>query len=324
MKPEIIAELSANHLGDLDRAIALVDAAAEAGADAIKLQVWASGRMVLDHDYTLKDGPWAGRKLSELYHEAHTKWDWVPILFARARSRGIDPFASVFDEDALAFLEVCRCPRYKIASFELVDTPLIAKVARTGKPMIISTGMASMAEIALAVDAARTNGCSDLTLLKCTSAYPAPASGVWLYGIAHLQEQFNCKVGLSDHTQGIGVAIAATALGATVIEKHFTLLRADGGPDASFSLEPDELKQLVTECRRAAEAMNKLDVQTSEDPQRKLRRSLYYTRDMLEGETITESDLTTARPCLGRYPYEISQIIGTACTKDVKRHEPVT
>ena len=324
MKPEIVAELSCNHLGSLDRAMALVDDAAKAGADAVKLQVWHHDRMVLDKSYILPDGPWAGRNLAALYEDAETPWDWVPQIFNRARANRIEAFASVFDTAALAFLEDCGCPRYKIASFELVDTPLIEAVARTGKPMIISTGMATMGEIGYAVEAARQGGCTNLTLLKCTSAYPAPPSSIWLPGIDWLQGHFGCNVGLSDHTQGIGIAIAAVALGATMIEKHFTLSRSDGGPDAAFSAEPQELAQLVRECKAVAQALQVPDVQTSEDPQRRLRRSLYYARDINAGDTITAQDLCTARPMRGRYPYEIQSIIGTECKHNVTKNQPVS
>jgi len=251
VKPFIVAELSCNHQGSLDRALALVDAVVDAGADAIKLQTWTPGSMVQDHTYVMRTGPWRGRNLANLYHEAHTPWEWHPVIFDYAQKQGIEAFSTPFDVGALEFLESLNCPRYKVASFSLINLPLIRAIAETRTPIILSTGMATEEEINAAIDA---SGYNDLTLLKCTSAYPADASDA---NLATMQDMaaFYGNSGLSDHTPGIGVAVAAAALGATVIEKHLTLLRADGGPDAAFSMEPDEFKQMVTACRQAAAAI---------------------------------------------------------------------
>lgn len=249
---KIVAELSANHLGSLKRALDIVSAAAKAGADAVKFQTFTPEQMVAP-DLHIVAGPWAGRRAVELYRQAHTPREWHADLFTYARELGLEAFASVFHPDDVDFLETLGCPMYKVASFEIIDHALIAHAARTGKPLVISTGMASFAEIDEAVLLAKDAGCLDLTLLKCTSAYPAPASEVNLAAgreMGHLWR--NVRWGLSDHTDGIGVAVAAAALGATMIEKHLTLARADGGPDAAFSMEPHEFAQMVTECRRGA------------------------------------------------------------------------
>lgn len=262
-RPFIVAELSANHLGSLDRAVDIVQAAADAGADAIKLQTFTPEQMA-ETNAVVESGPWAGRKLLELYREAHTPREWHKPLFGLAKLRGMVAFSSVFHPDDVDFLETLDCPIYKIASFELTDLALIERTARTMKPVIMSTGMATYDEIAGAArivwrhgkgGAMKAASDGDVTLLKCTSAYPADASDSNLATLADIRERFSCDVGLSDHTPGIGVAVAATALGATVIEKHLTLSRADGGPDAAFSMEPHEFAQLVTECRRAAAAI---------------------------------------------------------------------
>lgn len=255
MKPLFVAEVSANHLGSLKRALAIVEAAAAAGADAVKLQTFTPEQMV-DAGATAKSGPWAGRGLLELYREAHTPREWHRTIFDFAARVGIKAFSSAFHRDDVDFLETLGCPIYKIASFELTDHALIRYAARTGKPLIISTGMATLGEIAMAANAAKTAGCPDLTLLKCTSAYPADCSDANLAAMAWLPRLARCDgFGLSDHTLGIGVAVAAVALGASVIEKHLTLSREDGGPDAAFSMEPGEFARMVTEGRRAAAAI---------------------------------------------------------------------
>ena len=259
MTPFIVAELSCNHGGSLDRALELVRAAADAGANAVKLQTWTPGTMVSDHAAVMETGPWAGQNLAKLYEEAHTPWHWHKPIFDYAQSRGIEAFSTPFDVGALEFLETLGCPRYKIASFEIIDLDLIKSVAATGKPLIMSTGMATRKEIALATVAAYSQKCRDLTLLKCTSAYPASAEDANLATMQALARGYPwCGVGLSDHTRGIGVAVGAAALGATVIEKHLTLLRADGGPDAAFSMEPDEFEDMVIACRQAAAAIGRV------------------------------------------------------------------
>lgn len=273
-KPFIVAELSANHLGSLERAFRIIEEAKIAGADAIKFQTFTVKGMVEDPDVVLSSGPWAGRSLGDLYAEAMTPRSWHQILFEYARSLSIEPFSTPFTPDDVDFLEEFDCPRYKIASFELTDHKLIAHVARTCRPIIMSCGMATDDEIAAAVGVAMDAGCYGVTLLKCTSGYPAPAEEMNLQTMVDMRSRFGWPVGLSDHSQGIGVAVAATALGADVIEKHLTLRRGDGGPDAAFSMEPHEFRQMVTECRRVAAAMG--DVRygptPSELPQVALRR----------------------------------------------------
>jgi len=294
--PFIVAEMSANHLGSLQRALDIVDAAADAGADAIKLQTWKPGTMCIS-DYQLTSGPWAGRMLRDLYQEAHTPWEWHPVIFAHARNRGLIPFSAAFDRESVDFLETLDVDRHKVASFELVDLPLIRYMASKGKPMILSTGMATSAEV---VDALHATGrCQHITLLKCTSAYPADASDANL----RTMDRWPHYVGISDHSLGIGVAVAATALGATYIEKHLTLSRADGGPDAGFSMEPAEFKQLVTECRRAASAIGVPSYGPGPNESTALRRSLWVAKDIAEGEPLRLGDnVVSARPALGLHP----------------------
>lgn len=274
MRPFIVAELSANHLGSLERALRIIDEAKRAGADAVKFQTFTVAGMVEDPKAVLTSGPWAGRSLGDLYAEAMTPRSWHQVLFAYARAIGIEPFSTPFTPDDVDFLEEFDCPRYKIASFELTDHALIRYAARTGKPLIMSTGMADRFEIAAAVGIATGAGCGDVTLLKCTSAYPAPPEEANLRTMVDMAGRYIVKTGLSDHTPGIGVAVAAAALGASVIEKHLTLSRADGGPDAAFSMEPDEFAQMVTECRRAAAAMGEIHYgpTDAEKPQLGLRR----------------------------------------------------
>lgn len=298
----IVAELSANHLGSLERALAIVDAAADAGADAIKLQTWAPGTMCVDPSIVLKRGPWVGRRMVDLYAEAHTPWEWHQPIFHAARRRGMIPFSAAFDRESVDFLERLGVDRHKVASFELTDLPLIRYMASKGKPMILSTGMATGAEVSAAIDACDVIGgrCPSITLLRCTSAYPASPVSANLRGAAR---EFGAAFGLSDHSQGIGVAVAAVALGATYIEKHLTLARADGGPDAGFSMEPAEFAQMVTECRRAAAAMGGANYgpHPGEDPS--LRRGLWVVRDIAKGEPLRFGDnVNTARPCRGLPP----------------------
>lgn len=319
--PFIVAELSANHLGSLERALALVDEAARAGADGVKLQTWS--RMVLDPEYVVADGPWAGRKLGALYAEAKTPWDWHRPLFDRARALGMVGFSSVFDSEALAFLQLLDCPMYKIASFELLDTPLIRTVAGTGKPMVLSTGMATIAEVEDAVRAAVDGGCTDLTVLKCTSAYPARAADANLAVMADLAQRFDCKVGVSDHSMGLAVPVAATVLGASMIEKHFTLARVDGGPDAGFSLEPLEFAEMVNACRDAAQCIGEPTIESlpAEVAQRSLRRSLWWAESLHAGEAARS--IRTARPGLGLPPKQMHSLTGRRLARPVMAGTPV-
>jgi N-acetylneuraminate synthase len=313
--------MSANHLGDLGRALAIVDAAADAGADALKIQTWFPDTMCLDRSYTLDSGPWAGRKLFDLYKEAWLPWTWHPAIFARAAERGIECFSAPFDRQSVDFLEALGCPRYKIASFELVDLELIRYAASKGKPMILSTGMASSDEIEAALGAVESQqGVNTATVLKCTSAYPADASDANLcHGRA-----WGSKWGVSDHTPGIGVAVAAAALGATMIEKHLTLSRADGGPDAGFSMEPHEFKQMVIECRRAAAAIGEPKFGPGPNESTALRRSLYIARDIAEGEILTAVHVCTARPAMGLAPQQLGMVVGLRMTRAAQRGQPLT
>lgn len=295
MTPFIVAEMSANHLGSLVRALKIVDAAADAGADLFKVQCWTRDTMCIDRTYTLTSGPWKGRKLFDLYREAHTPWEWLPAIFQRARDLGLIPFSAAFDRESVDFLESLGVDRHKVASFELVDLPLIRYMASKGKPMILSTGMATEDEVDSACDATDGIPARDVLLLKCTSAYPADASD------ANLATRRDwSRWGLSDHTPGIGVACAAAALGASMIEKHLTLSRADGGPDAGFSLEPREFKQLVTECRRAAASIGKVKYGPTAGESTELRRSLWVKHPIQQGEPLELGrNVCTARPAKG-------------------------
>ncbi|UZP66800.1 pseudaminic acid synthase [Desulfovibrio mangrovi] len=325
----IIAEVSANHKGSVERAEAIIRAAAEAGADAVKLQTYTADTMTIpcDNEYfRIKGTLWDGRTLHDLYQEAHTPWEWTPRLMACAKDLGMDCFSTPFDATAVDFLEKYGVSRHKIASFEAVDIPLLKKVAGTGKPVILSTGMASLAEIDEAVRTLRENGTTDLTLLKCTSAYPAPANEANLLTIPHMAEAFGCPVGLSDHTLGSAVAVAAVALGATVIEKHFTLARADGGPDAAFSMEPYELKQLVHDVRTVEQAIGRVSYELTEKQQEStvFRRSLFVVKDMKAGEVFTPDNVRSIRPGYGMPPRYLDQILGKAATSAIKAGTPMS
>lgn len=324
--PFIIAEMSGNHNQSLERALAIVDAAADAGVDAVKIQTYTADTMTIDIDtgefsISDKDSLWKGETLYQLYEKAHTPWEWHTAIFDRCKERGIMGFSTPFDDTSVDFLEDLGVPCYKIASFENVDLPLIRKVARTGKPIIASTGMTTVAELSDLVRTVRENGCTDLTLLKCTSSYPASPEGTNLRTIPHMRELFGCAVGLSDHTLGIGASVASVALGATVIEKHFTLSRAEGGVDAAFSLEPVEMAQLVRECRTAVLALGAVSYERAEQEQKSLqfRRSLYVVEDMKAGDVFTEKNLRRIRPGMGLSPKYYDIILGKKANCNITR-----
>lgn len=324
--PLIIAELSGNHNQSLDRALAMVEAAARAGAHAIKLQTYTADTMTLDlneGDFFISDrnSPWRGTSLYKLYQRAHTPWEWHEPLLARARQLGIIGFSTPFDESAVDFLETLDVPCYKIASFENTDIPLIRKVAATGKPLILSTGMATLAELDETLRAAHEAGCRDVLLLKCTSTYPANPDDSHLHAIPHLRKLFDCEIGLSDHTMGIGAAVAAVALGATVIEKHFTLRRADGGVDSVFSLEPAEFSGLVTETERAWRSLGEVRYGPSESEKASLqfRRSLYIVQDLKAGDVLDRTNVRSIRPGFGLPPKYLGIVLGMRVNRDIKR-----
>jgi pseudaminic acid synthase len=322
--PFVIAELSGNHNKSLDRALAIVEAAARAGAHAIKLQTYTADTITLDvhtPEFTINnaDSLWRGRNLYELYREAHTPWEWHAPIMQRAKTLGMMCFSSPFDESAVDFLENLHVPAYKIASFENNHLPLIRKAAATRKPLIISTGMATLAELAEAVDTARAAGCRELVLLKCTSTYPASPQNTNVLTIPHMRKLFRCEVGLSDHTMGIGVAVAAVAQGASVVEKHFTLRRADGGVDSAFSLEPEELTALVVESERAWQSLGAVTYgpTQAEGGSRVFRRSLYVAEDMVAGEAFTPRNLRVVRPSGGLHPRYYERLLGRRVARAV-------
>jgi N-acetylneuraminate synthase len=324
--PFIIAEMSGNHNQSLERALEIVRAAAGTGAQAIKLQTYTADTMTLDlkeREFFISEdnSPWKGQSLYDLYKIAHTPWDWHKPIFDHAKKLGLICFSTPFDETAVYFLEKLGVPAYKIASFENTDIPLIQRVGATGKPLIISTGMATQEELDESVDAARKAGCKDLTLLKCTSTYPATPENSNLLTIPYLRERYGCEVGLSDHTLGIGVAVASIALGATVIEKHFTLKRADGGVDSAFSMEPAEMKELVEETERAWQSLGKVFVgpTEAERPSIAFRRSLYIVKDLKAGDVLTKENVRAIRPGFGLPPKHLKQLLGMEILRDVKR-----
>ena len=327
--PYIIAELSGNHNGSLDRALAILEAAAQSGADAVKLQTYTADTMTIDFDgpgFVVEGGLWDGRRLYQLYEEAHTPWAWHEALFQRGRELGLAVFSSPFDASAVDFLEDLGAPAYKIASFEIVDLPLIAKAASKGKPLIISTGMANLGEIANAVETARNHGDGGLVLLHCVSAYPAKPEEANLRTIEHLAQAFGVPVGLSDHTLGIAVSVAATGLGARAIEKHVTLRRADGGVDSAFSLEPEELAELVQATRTGFAALGQVNYSLTEGEQgsRNFRRSLYVVRDVAANEELTAENVRAIRPGAGLPPKWLRDVLGKRATRPLRRGEPLT
>lgn len=323
--PYLIAELSGNHSGELGRALALIDAAKAAGADAVKLQTYTADTITIDHDgpgFRLEGGLWRGRTLHDLYREAHTPWDWHEPLFAHARSLGLTIFSSPFDATAVELLERLDAPAFKIASFELNDLPLIRRAARSGKPLIMSTGLATLGEVAEAVEAA---GDVPLVLLHCVSDYPTPPEDCNLRTIPHLAEAFGVAAGLSDHTHGTAVPVAATALGAVVIEKHFTLSRAEGGVDSAFSLEPTEFKAMAEAVRTAWAALGRVHygVKPSEAGGRDYRRSLYVVADVPAGAPLTADNVRSIRPGFGMEPKHLPAVLGRRAARDLKRGAPL-
>jgi pseudaminic acid synthase len=330
-RPYIVAEMSGNHNGSLDRALALVDAAADAGADAIKIQTYTADTMTVDvkHPrFQISAGHelWGGDYLYQLYERAHTPWDWHEPIFERARARGITPFSSPFDRTAVELLEKLDAPLYKIASSEITDLPLVRLAAGTGKPIIISTGMASVREIAAAVEAAQEAGATDVTVLSCTASYPAPPEHTNLRRIPVLAEMLKLPIGLSDHTLGIGVPIAAVAFGAVLIEKHVTLDREDGGVDSAFSLEPAELKALRIESERAWQALGTTNIGPTEAEKEGLRfrRSLYVVEDVQAGDPVTEQNVRSIRPTGGLAPDAITTVLGRTFAADAAKGTPLT
>jgi N-acetylneuraminate synthase len=323
--PFIVAEMSGNHNQSLERALAIVEAAATAGAHAIKLQTYTADTMTLDIDkreffVEEPDSLWKGASLYSLYQQAYTPWEWHKPIFDRARELGIIAFSTPFDDTAVDLLDSLNVPCYKIASFENTDLPLIRRVAATGKPLIISTGMATVAELDETVRAARGAGCEDLVLLKCTSTYPATPENTNALTIPHLRELFRCEVGLSDHTMGVGVSVASVALGATVIEKHFTRSRAEGGVDSAFSMEPAELAQLVIETKRAWQSLGRVNYgpTLAEEKSLRYRRSLYIVKDLKAGDTLTRHNVRAIRPGLGLATKHLETVLGRSVKEDVK------
>jgi N-acetylneuraminate synthase len=328
-EPYVICELSGNHNGSLDRALVMIDAAADTGCDAIKIQTYTADTITMDVDrpeFHINDGGlWHGRSLYELYQEAYTPYEWHAALFERARKRGVTIFSSPFDETAVDLLAGLDAPAYKIASFEAVDLPLIRYAAAQGKPLIISTGMANVAEMETARDAALSAGAPGVVLLHCVSSYPAPMEEANVRTVPDMAARFGCPIGLSDHTPGTAASVAAVALGASVIEKHFTLARADGGPDAAFSLEPHEFKALVDDTKAGWRALGKAnyDVLGSERGNLQFRRSLYVSADVAAGEPLSRANVRSIRPGNGLPPGELDAVMGKPAARDLKRGEPL-
>ncbi len=329
--PFIVAEMSGNHNQSLDKALEIVDAASEAGAHALKLQTYTADTMTLDineGEFCIDDPDslWNGYSLYKLYEKAHTPWEWHKPIFERCRELGLIAFSTPFDATAVDFLEELGAPAYKVASFENIDLPLIRKIASTGKPMIVSSGMATVAELDETVRTAQEGGCNDIILLKCTSSYPASPENTNILTIPHMRDLFGLQIGLSDHTLGIGVAVASVALGATVIEKHFTLSRADGGVDAIFSLEPDEFRALVLESERAWQSLGRISygLTSKEKSSLQFRRSLYVSRDVKAGEKLSRENVRAIRPGLGLPPKYYERLLGRRVVRDIRRGTPVS
>jgi N-acetylneuraminate synthase len=330
-RPFIIAEMSGNHNQSLERAMEIVEAAARTGVQALKLQTYTADTMTLainEGEFFINDEQslWKGRNLHDLYKQAYTPWEWHKPIMDRARELGMLCFSTPFDETAVDFLESLDVPAYKIASFENIHIPLIRKVAATGKPLIISTGMANLAEIDEAVRTARAAGCRDLVLLKCTSTYPATPQNTNVATIPHMRQLFGCEIGLSDHTMGIGASVAAVALGGTVIEKHFTLRRADGGVDSTFSLEPEELAALVVETERAWQSLGEVRYGPTEAEKKSLvfRRSIYIAKPVKAGDVLTPDNLRCVRPGLGLPPRYYEQLLGRKVSHDAPAGTPMS
>lgn len=329
--PFIIAEMSGNHNQSLDKALSIIDAAADAGAHAVKLQTYTADTLTIDVSHgeffiSDKNSLWEGRNLYNLYQEAYTPWEWHKALFDRARERGIICFSTPFDETAVDFLNELEMPVYKVASFENNHIPLLKKIASTGKPVIMSTGISTLADIELAVTTLLDNGCKDLVLLKCTSTYPASPENTNISTIPHMAQLFDCHAGLSDHTLGVGTAVASIALGARVIEKHFTLNRSEGGVDSAFSMEPAEFKTLVEETERAFLSLGKVTYGIMKEELKSLtfKRSIYVVEDMEEGEMFTERNIRIIRPGLGMYPKYYEHMLGKKINKSVKKGTALT
>ncbi|WP_304167408.1 pseudaminic acid synthase [Phenylobacterium aquaticum] len=327
-EPYVICEMSGNHNGSLDRALTLVDAAADTGCDAIKIQTYTADTITMDVDrpeFKIHGGLWDGRSLYELYQEAQTPFEWHAAIFERAAKRGVTIFSSPFDETAIDLLDSLGAPAFKIASFEAIDLPLIRYAAGKGKPLIISTGMANLAEIAAARDAALAGGAAGVVLLHCVSSYPAALEDANVRTVVDMAARFDCPIGLSDHTHGTAASVAAIALGASVVEKHFTLARADGGPDAAFSLEPAEFKALVRDCKDAWTALGRAhyDLLGSETANRQFRRSLYVSADVKAGETLSRANVRSIRPGNGLAPVHLDEVLGRTATRDLARGEPL-
>lgn len=326
----VIAEVSANHKGSYEHAVRIIEAAHEAGADAVKLQTYTADTLTIQSDkphFKIGEGTlWAGRTLHDLYGEAYTPWDWQPRLKEVAEKLGMDLFSTPFDFTAVDFLEKMNVPVWKIASFELVDLALIERCAATGKPLIMSTGMASREEIEDAVAAARRGGAAQIALLKCTSGYPAPPEEMNLRTIPDMVQSFDLPIGLSDHTLDVGVPVAAVALGACIIEKHLTLRRSDGGPDGAFSLEPEEFRQMVEQVRITERALGRVNYEVSkkESASRVFRRSLFVVEDVRAGEAFTEKNVRSIRPGAGMLPKHLGEVLGRRAAKDVERGTPLS
>jgi len=327
-RPYIIAEMSGNHNQSLDRALEIVEAAAESGAHALKLQTYTADTITMRGAYTIddKNSLWAGSELYDLYQQAYTPWEWHKPIFDRARALGMDAFSSPFDESAVDFLETLNVPIYKIASFENTHHPLLRKVASTGKPVIMSTGVASFEDIAESVEVLKSAGAKEIILLKCTSTYPATPENTNLLTIPHMRERWQCEIGLSDHTMGIGVALAAVGLGVRVIEKHFTLNRADGGVDSAFSMEPHEMKALVDESLKAYQALGRIqtEVQAVEEKSLLFKRSIYASRDISPGEAFSADNLRIIRPALGLAPKHWETVQGKKAKAAITAGTPLS